>query len=77
MESKVKCLYLLVLGRHLNINNFYRKWKSEFSGFGIGDYYIRSLQDTIKEMNKAKIFNKPTSIRDVGEFVENNIGFGR
>ena len=76
MESKVRCLYELVLAKHISINHFYRKWKSEFDGPNHFDYFLRDIKNVVVGINK-KHLNKPTSLEEVGRFVEKNIGFGR
>jgi uncharacterized protein YwgA len=75
VESKVKCLYLMVLDEQLDINNFYRKWKSDY--YSQKGPYFRSVRDRIRQLCNTKFVNTPITYVDIGEFIEDNIGFGR
>jgi len=75
VESKVKCLYLMVLAEQLDIKNFYRKWKSDY--YSEKSPYFRSVRDRVRRMCNTKFLNTPITYVDIGKFIENNIGFGR
>lgn len=74
MESKIKCLYLMVLSESLDIRNFCRKWNSEY--YSEKHIYFRSIRDRVRELCNTKFVNEPITYIDIGNFIEENIGFG-
>lgn len=74
-DNIIHCLYIMVLGKNLDIKNFYRRWVSEIENYS-NMAYVKSIRASIKNINHHNIKkDSNVSLHEFGHFIGDHLGF--